>query len=392
MQGRNMSDKSNNEVIPGPPPLVDLLELGIEEEIKKDEEGRKQGKIKRFPLSPSKFGQCARLTAIELAEFEKLGIWPLELLDPRAVRRFSRGYDIEYSLLKQYKKYVPIDQAFGQQYLTMDKTPDDKYVIGGSLDTMFLTEEPMIVDIKSKATFYSSAHSDSFEEMFSNIADMPGVKTFGNRALYIEDIDSFYATFTKDDFTSRYFLQLNAYGACDWAVDFKSNLYPNVCGVKVVALLFENKNNHIMGEIRWKPSRTLYEYAIQKMKDIYQWVVIDKKDPAQYEPEFTLGSTACRLCPRKAVCWADTRHPYNGPKKEWPTDTHALQNKIKLEEAYNKYKTLIPAVNQSENCSQDLINQIHLSGKRKVRFSDGKVYEIKELKTPKRHYVLRESK
>jgi hypothetical protein len=376
----------------GPPALADLLDIGIEEEIKKEEAERQKGKVNRFPLSPSQFGACGRLLAMSLAEYVGKGIFPLELLDPRAIRRFSRGYDIEYSLLKQFKKYVPIAQSFGQQYLTMDTTPDGKYIIGGSLDTLFQTDEHLIVDIKSKATYFSSSHSDAFEETFAKIKEMSGVTQFGDKAYFIEDIDSFYERYNKDDFISRYFLQLNAYGACDWAVTFKSNLFPNSTGVKAVSLLFENKNNHVMAEIRWAPSRKLYDFAIQRMKDIYQYVAIDNKDPTKYKADFTLGSLACRLCPRKAVCWGDTRHPYTGPKTKWAKDSERLHNSSQLGETYEKYKNALTTQSDLDKLETELVKEMQASGESKIRFADGKVYEIKLLKSPKPHLALRRSK
>lgn len=379
-------------IIPGPPPLADLLDIGIEEEIQREEKERLKGKSHRFPLSPSQFGGCARALALSLAEFTGMGLWPCEPLDSRAKRRFTRGYDIEYSMMKQLKKYVPIAQGFGQQYLEMARTPDDKYVIGGSMDTLFMSQEHMIVDIKSKATYFSSYMSDAFEETFDAIANMPGVTTFGVRSLYIEDIDSFYDRYNKDDFISRYFLQLNAYGACDWSANFRSNLFPGVVGISAVALLFENKNNHVMAEIRWKPSRKLYDYSIKRMLDIYQWVVIDKKDPVKYKADYTLGSLACRLCPRKANCWGDTRHPYNGPKKAWPIDANRVENSAALEAIYDKYKNVLTAKYDHDNLEEELVKEMVASGETKIRFVDGRVYELKYLKTPKPHYELRPSK
>lgn len=378
--------------IPGPPALADLLDVGIQDEIEREEKERLKGKIGRFPLSPSQFGACGRLLAMNLAETVGKGMFPLELLDPRAKRRFQRGYDIEYSLIKQLKKYVPISQGFGQQYLAMDLTPDGKYVIGGSLDTLFITEEHLVVDIKSKADYWSNSHTGAFEALFSDIRNKPGVVEFGERSFFIEDIEAFYATFPKDDFISGYFLQLNSYGACDWANEFRSNLFPGVVGVSAVALLFENKNSHIMAELRWKPSRALYEMAIQKMKDIYQWVVIDEKPADKYRPDFTLGSLRCRLCPRKAACWGDTRHPYNGPKKKWAVDTHALSNNADLEKFYLEYKNVLTQDDENKKIEQELIKAFVESGEQKIRFPDGAIYEVKELKTPKPHFVLRRSK
>jgi hypothetical protein len=378
--------------IPGPPALADLLDLGIEEEIKKEDKERLKGNTRRFPLSPSQFGACGRSLAMGLAEFVGMGIFPLELLDPRAKRRFSRGYDIEYSMMKQLRKYIPIDQGFGQQYLEMDETQDGKYVIGGSLDTLFITEEALIVDIKSKADYWSASHTGAFEELFSKIRDMQGVTEFGERSFFIHDIEKFYDIFPKDDFISRYFLQLNSYGACAWARNFRSNLFPGHVGIKAVSLLFENKNNHIMAEVRWVPSVKLYDFAIAKMKDIYQWVAIDKKPADKYPADFTLGSVNCRLCPRKAACCGDTRHPYNGPKKKWPTDTDKVAGGPKIEQIYLSYKNALTGKTEHDTLELELIKVLVESGETKFRFPDGKVYEIKYLKTPSPHYELRPSK
>ena len=385
---------SGDKGVPGPPPIADLLDLGIEEEIEKEDAERLKGKVTRFPLSPSKFGGCARELAIELAEFTGLAFYPKEKLDAKAKRRFARGYDIEYSLMKQLKKYIPIPQGFGQQYLEMASTPDGRYVIGGSLDTLFMSEDHMIVDIKSKADFWSSSYSGQFEETFASIAEMPGVRSFGGnpRALFIENIDDFYTRFPKDDFISRYFLQLNAYGACDWAQSFRSNMFPGVVGIKAVELFFENKNNHTMAEIRWAPSRPLYEFAIKRMQDIYQYVVLDKKDPTRYPADFTLGSLACRLCSRKANCWGDSRHPYNGPKKKWPKDADRLTNAGEVENLYEQYKEALTAKTEHDNLESMLITAMVNSGETKIRFKDGKVYELKHLKTPQPHFALRPSK
>lgn len=364
----------------------------MEQEIKKEEAERQAGKSHRFPLSPSQFGACGRQLAINLAETVGLGIYPIEPMDARAKRRFTRGYDIEYSLIKQLKRYVPIVQGFGQQYLAMDLTQDGKYSIGGSLDTIFMTNEHMIVDIKSKATYFSSYMSDSFEETFDKIRNMPGVREFGARSFYIENIEDFYEIYPKDDFLSRYFLQLNAYGACDWATSFRSNLFPGVVGISAVALLFENKNNHVMAELRWKPSQKLYKFAVNKMKDIYQWVVMDKKDPLQYKADFTLGTLACRLCPRKASCWGDTRHPYTGPKKKWAVDSQNTHNGAALEETYKKYKEALTDKAEHDRLELELIKEMTESKETKVRFSDGYIYELKELKSPKPHMELRRGK
>lgn len=378
--------------IPGPPPLCALLDEGMNIEIEKDEAARLAGKTQRFPLSPSNFGGCGRKTAIDLAEFCGLKIYPSEPFDARAKRRFSRGNDIEKSLLYQAKRYIPIQQSFTQQYLPMAKTEDGKYVIGGSIDTLFVTEESMIVDIKSKATYWSNSHTDAFQEEFANFMNMPGVVVFGENSIFIKDVYEFYQSYDKDNFTSKYFLQLNAYGCSPFAKEFMSNAFPGSQGIKACSLWFENKNNHVMAEIRFAPDQRLYDYSIQKMQDIYKWVMIDKKIAEDYPADYTLGSLACRFCPRKQVCWDDVRHPYTGPSKKWATDTGRLNNGNEIEEIYFQYKELLTKKVNCETVEEKLKVAIKNGGEHKVRMSDGAVYEIYHKKSPKPHMAIKRSK
>lgn len=375
------------------PPLTNLFDEGINAEIDEKEKSRQVTGVDRFPLSPSQLGGCSRKMAIELAEFSNLGIYPKIKYDARSTRRFTRGYDIEYSLLRQLNKYVPIQQGYKQQHIEMARTSDNKHVIGGSMDVVLIDgDEAMIVDIKSKGTYYSNVHTDKFEEEFQEIASYPGVHEFGDKAYYIEDIEAFYEAYPKDNFISRYFIQLNAYGYSPWARTFKHNSNPNINGISHVSLLFENKNNHILAELRFRPSPKLYEETIKRALHIYDYVVIEKKDPALYPAEFTLGSVNCRLCDRREVCWADARHPYNGPKKKWPKDVERLENADELEKAYEKYKKALTATKEFEKIEAELITKLSNTKETKVRFSDGHVYDLKYLKTPKPHLVIRRGK
>lgn len=378
--------------IPGPPSLVDLFEVGAQEEIDKNEKERVKGKIKRFPLSPSGFGSCGRKLAIELAEFEGIGIYPIITDDPRSRRRFSRGHDIEYSLLKQMKQYIPIQQTMKQQYLPMEKTKDGKYMLGGSIDVLLDDKESLIVDIKSKSTYWSNVSSDKFQEEMDEIADSPHCVMFGSNSIYIMDIYEFYKEYSTDNFISRYFLQLNAYGCSPFAKEYISSSNPGEKGVKAVSLLFENKNNHIMAEIRWKPDERLYRFALDKMHEIYQHVVIDKKDPTTFEADFTLGSLNCKMCPRREICWSDAKHPYNGPRTKWAKDSSAIPSGDRLEKLYLEYQKALKQETQFDIMENELIKTMLNLEETKVRFSDGRVFEIKRLKTPKPRMVLRQSK
>lgn len=379
--------------IPGPPPLVDLFDAGIQEEIDKAEVERNKGKNFRFPLSPSGFGSCGRKLAIELAEFKGLGIYPTIPDDTRSKRRFARGHDIEYSLLRQMKQYIPIGQVMKQQYLPMTITSDGKHQIGGSIDVLIDDKEAMIIDIKSKGTYWSNIASDKFQEEMDEIADSPHCVMFGSNSIFIMDIYKFYQEYSTDNFISRYFLQLNAYGCSPFAKEYISNTNPGEKGIKAVALLFENKNNHMMAEIRWVPDERLMKFAVDKIQKIYNYVVINKQDPTKFEADFTLGTLNCKMCPRREICWGDVRHPYNGPRTKWAVDTHAIKNGgDEIEKKYADYKKALQTESGFDKLEADLIKAMLNAEATKVRFSDDKVFELRRLKTPKPHMVLRQSK
>jgi len=384
----------DQNTIPGPPAITDLFAAGVEADLAEKEEKRKKFELERFPLSPSQFGGCGRNLAIDLAEFCGLKLYKKEMLNSRATKKFSRGHTIEYSLLRQFGFAVPsVKQSHKQQVIHMADTPDGKYVIGGSIDALLSTPDGnMIMDVKSKGTFYSVAYSDKFREEFEEIGMMEGVEKFGTDAYYIHDIDEFFHNFDRDNFLSGYFLQLNAYGAAPWSQNYKNNLFPDHRGICAVSLYFENKNNHQDVELRWAPSQTLYKYAVDRMQAIYKWVAIDKKDPLKYPTEYILGSLRCKLCARKENCWPGEKHPWIGPKKRWGKDTFKLKDGAKLEEVYKKFK---PALNSGKVANQyaaEIMALMEEMKVNKVTFSDGFVYEMKFLKSPKPHTELRRSK
>lgn len=392
MAKQNNNKKFDLDEVIKIPPLTNLFDAGIQEEIDNNELKRQEIGMERFPLSPSQLGGCSRKMALDLAEFSNIAVYPKEKYDPRSTRRFSRGYDIEYSLLKQLNKYVPIQQSYKQQHIEMARTFDDR-IIGGSVDVVLVDEnEAMITDIKSKATYYSNAYTDKFEHDFKELAEYEGVHQFGDMAFYIEDIHEFYHKFPIDNFTSRYFIQLNMYGASPWAREFRHNGFPNIKGISHVSLLFENKNNHMLAEVRWKPSIKLYDETIEKAQNIYNYVVRDKKEPSEYPAEFTLGTVNCRLCDRRAVCWKDKRHPWNGPKTKWAKDIDRLEGAENIEKVYENYKKLLTTQKELDRVEQDLLALLVQTGEQKVRFSDTHIYEIKKLKSPKEHLKLKRSK
>jgi len=360
--------------IPGPPPLPALLDYGIQQEIDEDEKKRLDGKPGRFPLSPSQFGACGRKLAIDLSEYCGIKIYPNEPFDPRTKRRFTRGYDIEYSLLRQMRRYVPISQVCKQQLMPMAITPDGKHIIGGSIDVLFDDEQAMITDIKSKGTFWSNIYTDKFKEDMEEIAAHPLAEMFGENAIFITDIWEFYHQYPKDNFISRYFKQLNSYGCSPFAKEFVSNHHPGRKGIQVVSLLFENKNNHMMSEVRWVPDDRLYDEAIDNMQDIYKHVVIDKKPAEEYPADFSFGSLNCKLCSRNKVCYGDAKHPWNGPKRKWPRDINRIKGGKAIDGIYLRLKQELTHSLEADKLEAELITALQNAKERKVKFSDGHHY------------------
>jgi hypothetical protein len=381
------SSESNLTVAPTEPkriPLgpqqgyVEMLDEAIlQHEVDEAAKGRT-----RNPLRPSSAGECARKLAYQYREFKGIDPNTVEDREANIVRLLDIGHYIERHIIQQFRKVKGADAKYLQQVLSFFEV-DDTW-IEGSMDLGISSgEHKGSADAKSKGDKFSSYHKTKWDEDAETYANMRSVQAINEKLFYIDDLDAFLKEL-QDDYFKANFYQLNMYCCSDF---LKSR------GFDHGSILQYNKNDSRMREFRFRPSETVYKYVEDKFKRVHDLHLT----PDEVERERKLGTSNCAFCVYKERCRPnlDAKEAYFAtfPDKQWPRDTNRLGDAgAQLEQLYEVYKetaSLIPVREQAEESIVHLMEQRKV---KKVRFSDGAIFEIKFLKSPRPHFELRRAK
>lgn len=370
---------------------VDLLDFLTEERLKKE---RSEGSdVSKTPLRPSAAGHCARELAYSLMEYHKLAVYEKELLTPEMDRVFKLGHVVEDHILREMRSHFKdlfqikyTQQTLSFAFLKAEKNPELSQFLEGSTDLILWSEaNRCIADIKSKKVKFSNYRSDDWIEFSDKLKHLKSVKTITNKAFWVEDLEAFLEE-VNSPFLAANFLQLNLYAMNPFIVER---------GIDHAAIIQYDKNSSRLREIRFKPSQALYDYVVNKMQNVL--TAVDQGNIELAPKEFQLGSIKCAFCNYKKECWSES-DPTKAffktlPPKTFPTDTNRLGDVGELlEDVYEEYKETLEASSDIIKKEEELLNILLEEKIKKVRFSDGEVYEVKYLKSPKEHYELRRSK
>lgn len=344
-------------------------------------------KSEYMPLRPSSAGACSRKLAHDLMEYRGFIKYDnKEEKTPEVVRLLSLGHSIEWNLLRQFEQVDDFKLRYKQQVLSFFKLPETGELIEGSIDAVIVSEKyKCVIDVKSKKEKFSAFYRDDWEEWNERFSKMASVETFGNSCFWIPDLSKFL-TELNDPFLSDNFYQLNMYF-------FDEGDFLQSRGVDHAAIVQYSKNTSRLRELRFKPSKKIYETIKTKYLAVSE--AVDKfKDPTKVDKDYSLGSIKCAFCPHKTLCWpeADALKEYfsTWPKKKWPTDSLKISKEI--EPIYEAYKTAIAEGKKADFLEEQLIAELEYSKIQKVKFQDGHIYELKMLKSPKPHLELRRTK
>lgn len=371
---------------------VDILNQKTTEMLQKRRDEGKE--FDRTPLRPSSSGNCTRELAYALMEFHKLASYEKPLLSPETHRIFSLGHSVEYNLLRDMAdilkgvfeiKYKQQSLSFAQ--LTATNNPHFSQWLEGSIDLVLWSDEyKCVVDVKSKNSKYSSYRNNSWMEFSDKLRNLKSIKTISDNSFYADDLEAFLDE-VNDPFLAANFLQLNLY-AC--------NPFLTERGVNHGAIIQYCKNDSSLREIRFKPSQVLYDYVILKMQTALN--AADNNDPTIAPKEFNLGSIKCAFCNYNKTCWSDA-DPLKAffrtfPKKQWPTNITDLSDETAAlaEELYADYKIAAGITDSAQKIEESLCALLAANEVSKVRFADGEIFEVRLLKSPREHLVLRRSK
>ena len=252
---------------------VDLLdEATTKHLIGEQESGRA---FQKTPIRPSNAGRCSRALYQDLQMFHGLAKYPRELIKPSLHRLFSLGHSIEWSLLKQFyllKGFTELryqQQVLSFEYLEAKQNPKLSQWLEGSLDlVLWSAEHKCVADVKSKGdswNFQSRAYK--WDADSRKLQSMASVEQISTNSYWANDLDAFLAEL-GDKFFAANFMQLNLYANSQFLLER---------GVDHAAIFQYRKNNSDLREVRFRPSRTVYQQTIQKFKNVLQ--AVDENRP-----------------------------------------------------------------------------------------------------------------
>jgi hypothetical protein len=383
---------SNVKVL-GPPNTgyTDLLNHLTEEHLK---EQRATGKDRsKTPLRPSAAGQCTRELAYALMEHHGFANYEKKINSAEGHRIFSLGHAVEYDIIKHMRELMKgyFEIKYTQQSLSFARleaknNPKLSQWLEGSTDLVLWSEKhKCIADIKSKKVKYSSYRDDNWTEFSDKLRRLPSVHVLSDTAFWVEDLPQFLLE-VNDPFLAANFLQLNLYAMNPFIVER---------GIDHASIIQYDKNSSRLREIRFKPSKELYDYIILKMQTALN--AVDEEKPELAPRDFQLGSIKCAFCDFAKECWKDvdtTREFFKSlPPKRWAKDTSRLgELGTELDEVYAEYAALVNSEEPKQRLENELVDLLNKNEITKVRFADGNVYEVKLYKSPREHFALKRSK
>ncbi len=386
-----MQDAQNQEQeaptlsILGPPVgYTDLLRDTLSQKSAAQlERQRLQGGDKN-PIRPSSAGKCERELAYELIEHAGLAWFEKKPLDPELQLIFSLGHSVEYNILREFGAVDLIKVAYKQQsmlFFKIDaKNPKLSVHVEGSSDAAFISEKHGwrgLIDIKSKKVKHSKSFTDSWDELYTKLSGMKTITKIPDSqdAWWIEEPLAFLKEL-NDPFTAMNFWQLNLYANSDFFV---------AKGFDHCALIYYDKNSSRLRELRFKPSREMYDLTEARFRNAV--AAADAADPDLAKAEFPVGSMKCAFCNYNKAC-SNTKDQdalkaffKTLPPKYWPKEAGVLGEDFEAKLA--EFHEIDSVTAKKEALERDLTAALAEAKIYKVRLGGigGPVYELKTLKS-----------
>lgn len=367
--------------------FTDLLDYAIEKKQKENREKVKTGEIKRFPLRPSAAGMCSRQLALELMEYRGLAFFEdTPLLEPQIYRLFELGHSIEWRSLQTFR-LLKISQRYKQQVVGLfdiESETHKKELIEGSCDVVFWSDKYKgLGDVKSKKDGWSNHYRSRWAEELEKFAKMKSLVKLSPTAFYADDLQAFIKELNRDFLVDNLY-QVNLYACSD---------FMRKRGIEFAFLYRYNKNSSEHMEIRFRPDQSVAADTRLKFNTISQ--TVDEKKVDDMVCDFPVGSMRHAFCNcHKIKSYADhdpLKMWYRSlPKKVWPKDIDDILDikRRELKKLFNDFTSGTELVKAEKQ-----IVEIMLEMKQpKIRLTNGHVYEIKYLKSPRPHYELRRGK
>lgn len=358
---------------------VDLLDAALTAK-----EENKDHTKSYFPLRPSSAGKCERALFYALEEHRGKKICDKTPMEPNVIRLLSLGHSIEYSMIQSFyemAKQFDFRIKYKQHVVSTMKLNDGK-IIEGSIDFCLESDEyKCVCDAKSKKDAFSKAFKTRFDDELDKYSKYKSLRQLSATCFYAEDLAAFIDEL-GNDFKIDNLLQLNLYSCSRFFVER---------GYDHASLLYYNKNDSRMMEIRFKPDPLMVEVVKEKFQKAY-----DAKKASDTEKTYRLGSIRCAFCPYNKVCWS-SKDPLKEwfatlPKKSFPKDIGKIKGKSELKKLFKKYEDLEEISSEKGRIEEELCDILSEKKINKIKLDNGNVYVVKLLKSPREHMELRRSK
>lgn len=363
--------------------ITDLIHYSIVEHAEKEEEKVQLGLAEKSPFRPSSAGECERALTYRGMEFLGKAYYEKPAPEPHVQLIFALGHAIEAMLIKTFEKVEFFKMQYPQQVLSFFKInsgePRLDIILEGSNDLCMVgTTDGWkgVIDIKSKATGIGTYKRTKWEELDDKLRNMNSVKVISRTSYWVEAPEDFIKEL-NDPFMAMNVWQLNLYCMSDFMQER---------GFDFCSLIYFSKDNSAIREIRFKPSKKLYDRTEKRFQSAAKAAALG--DPNKAKQEFLLGSSKCAYCPYVKPCWGVNEDVAlkesfkNLPKKVWPVNLNKEAPDLAL--ALETYHRLGNSMTLRKNYEQEIMEYMneHNVDKVQVDVSGEKVvYEIRRGKT-----------
>lgn len=355
----------------GFPDLIDH-EITLKQQI--DIEKRLTGKIKYHPLRPSAAGHCSRKLALELEEYRGIAFHKKPILQPNIIRLFDLGHRVESSVINNLLMIGGFEVRYRQQVVSLFNLPSGD-LIEGSIDLVLWSDMyKCIADVKSKKDKWSAGFKSGWDELLAKFSKFDSLEKITDCAFYADDLQALIDELDGDFMTDN-LLQLNLYANSEFI---------RQRGIDVATLIYYNKNDSRLFELRFNPSQEVFNETKRKFEAVDKAVTERKVDTLYCDfPLGTLRHSVCDCHKIKSYLTDDPSRLYFDtlPPKSWPREVSRLKSGKKLSGLYNTFVQAKKDSQKAEKAEQAIIEVMQSERIQKVKFEDGTAYEAKFLKT-----------
>lgn len=348
---------------------IDLLDHHLTTKLTKERDGGRD----YHPLRPSSAGKCTRELSFELDEHLNGTKYDKEAMNPDTHRLLSLGHSVEWNILRMFEEVELFEVRYKQQVVSFFKLNETRWIEGSIDAVIWSPQHKAVIDVKSKKNNFSSWASSQWDEHNIKFSKMQTVHQITDRAFWINDLDAFLEE-NDDPFLAANFYQLNMYANSQFMLERD---------VDHAALFFYSKNDSRLRELRFRPSKSVYD----KTRAKFELVSANGNaggTPDAVRRDFALGSIKCAFCSFKRACWPadDALKSYfaTWPKKQWPTRSSELGAVgQELETLFARYQEKENAEKEKARIEGLIVLIMNEEKLEKVKLQNDSVYEMRAL-------------